>query len=71
MHLEWIDSMHQAAADQSQLSDRLDRPLMIRADDNTTPAKKGQTLIAKKASGHLESNFDKHLLRLVSDDAMN
>lgn len=68
-HLDWIDSMHAAAQEQANLADRLNRPLMTKQGDE--PAlrgqKGGQSLVARKSSGHLESNFDKHLLRLFNE----
>jgi dynein heavy chain len=69
-HLEWIDSMHQAAHEQANLADRLNRPLMTKQGDELVAKgghKGGHSLVARKSSGHLESNFDKHLLRLFNE----
>jgi hypothetical protein len=62
-HLEWTDSLNQAAVDHAALTDRLERPLMLRQGEETKPT--GSHLV-RKTTGHLESNFDRHLLRLVS-----
>jgi len=76
-HLDWINSMHQASQEHATLSDRLNRPLMNRSGEEgmsfvggsaTRPIQKGgHSLVARKSTGHLESNFDKHLLRLFNE----
>jgi len=65
-HVDWLDSMTQATAQQSN-ADRLNRPLMTKGEEVIGTRKGGQSLVARKSTGHLESNFDKHLLRLFNE----
>lgn len=60
MHSEWIQTLSSATSeDTPQLADRLNRCLMIKSPD--------KDMLSRKSTGHLESNFDKQLLRLFSE----